>query len=307
VIDFLPRNFLRFMLRCLVIWPLLLYLLFLFMLVAFKESLVYPGVQMYQHLSLEDPEYREMVARQNVELWETRDGEYLGLKRRTGSSSPKVRWLVFHGNGDVGLRATGWFEVLQTLVGDSTSAAYFVMEYPGYGPQPGKPGESVIIDQALKVMREIPKDGVPLYILGQSMGAGVTCRLMSEPGMAERVDGLLLLNPYTSLTSAGRQYLRTLVGPLVALFPVERILGDRYDSFKNITHYPGRVVVIAGGDDTLTPPWMAEKLTGQIPGPHRLWIQPGVGHWISPEPEEKWKDLIQFLMTPDEIIETTQK
>jgi len=90
-------------------------------------------------------------------------------------------------------------------------------------------------------------------------------------------------------------------GPAAVLFPVEKILGERYHSLENIQRYEGPVVILAGGDDTLTPPAMAEQLAGSVPGPNRLWIQQGVGHWVSPEPREKWVELMNFLTSPNDF------
>jgi hypothetical protein len=173
---------------------------------------------------------------------------------------------------------------------------YYVMDYPGYGPQSGETSEVNIVELAQQALAAIPDDGVPLYLFGQSMGAGVSCRLVREPEWNRRVSGLLLTNPYTSLVDASHQYLSRLVGPLHHLFPVEWMLGERYDSAENITAFEGRVVIIAGEADTLTPAWMAEQLSQQVVGPVELWIQPGVGHWTVPEPARKWRELMDFVM-----------
>lgn len=289
------RRSLDIVIRLLVIWPLILYVLMIVSFMLFRESLVYPGVRMFQHLSLEDPGYEEMAREAGAEFWFDANGGYLGLKRE--SESAQMRWLVLHGNGDVGLRATGWFDVLQGVL-DGMPVSFYVLEYPGYGPQAGKPGEEAIVSQLQHALESLPDDEVPLYFFGQSMGAGVACRMVAEAGLADRVAGLWLCNPYTSLVDAGRHYVRGLVGPAAGCFPVEKILGERYDSLENIQRYSGPVVILAGGDDTLTPPEMARELASAVPGPSRLWIQQGVGHWVSPEPRERWVDLMNFLTRP---------
>ncbi len=282
-------------LRVFFVWPFVLYLSLLLMIHFFKESLTYPGVSMYQHLTLESAVFTEAVAERELELWQTGAGEYLGLKRTV--ENPEMRWVVFYGNGDVGLRASGWFETLQQHMGERR-CDYYVMDYPGYGPQAGTIGEQAIVDLARKAAATIPDDGLPLYFFGQSMGAGVACRLVSEPEWEGQVKGLFIVNPYTSLIGASRQYLKSLTGPLHRLFPVEKLQPDRYESVKNISAFQGRVGIIAGELDTLTPAWMAQELSQQVPGEVKLWIQPGVGHWTDPEPKAKWREMMEFLINP---------
>lgn len=248
---------------------------------------------MYQHLKLGEPVFNHAVEEAGVTLWQTENGQYLGLKRTT--TDPEMRWLIFYGNGDVGLRATGWFETLGRHLSDR-QCDFYVLDYPGYGPQSGKTGEQAIVDLTRLAAAAIPADGLPLYFFGQSMGAGVSCRLVTEPEWKERVSGLFLTNPYTSLIAASHQYLKSLVGPFYRLFPVEMIQRDRYESVKNIQSFTGRVVIIAGELDTLTPAWMAEELQQEISGASRLWIQTGVGHYTVPEPYAKWQELMDFLV-----------
>ena len=262
--------------RLLVVCPVMIYVTLLLMITFMRDSLVYPGVSMYQHLTLENPVFTNAVQEAGVELWQTEDGKYLGLKRTV--QDPEMRWMIFYGNGDVGLRATGWFEALGRHLSQQR-CDFYVMDYPGYGPQPGKTGEQAIVDLARVAATTIPADGIPLYFFGQSMGAGVSCRLVTEPEWKQRVEGMLLANPYTSLVGASHQYLKGLVGPFHRLFPVEKILQDRYNSVKNVQEFDGRVVIIAGEQDSLTPAWMAQDLQQHILGESRLWNQKGVGHY----------------------------
>ncbi|MEM6883926.1 MAG: alpha/beta hydrolase [Verrucomicrobiota bacterium] len=281
------------LLRLLVVYPMVIYVTLLLMITFMRESLVYPGASTFQHLRLDNPVFHNAVEEKGLELWKAGDGSYLGLKHTV--ENPEMRWLVFYGNGDVGLRASGWFSGLQGFMPDR-KCDFYIMEYPGYGPQSGKPGEQAIVDQAKLVAAELPDDELPVYFFGQSMGAGVVCRLITEPEWKERIDGLLLVNPYTSLVGASYQYLKSLVGPFSRFFPVERIQPDRFESVTNIKAFEGRVVIIAGELDTLTPAWMAEELQQQVPGESRLWIQKGVGHWTDPEPYSRWRELMDFLI-----------
>jgi len=280
--------------------PVVIYVTLLLMITLMKEALVYPGVSMYQHLKLEDPTFTNAVQKAGVEIWQTPSGKYLGLKRTV--PEPTMRWVIFYGNGDVGLRATGWFETLQRQLVEH-DCDFYVMDYPGYGPQPGKPGEQAIVDLAREAATTIPDDGLPLYFLGQSMGSGVSCRLIKEPEWKKKVSGLLLVNPYTSLTGASHQYLKGLVGPFYRLFPVGKILQDRYDSINNIQEFTGRVVIIAGEKDGLTPAWMAQELQQQVSSKSRLWVQKGVGHYTVPEPYEKWQELMDYLTQKSPVTE----
>lgn len=290
------KKWLWLAIRMVVIWPLVLYVLLVMSFVAFRESLVYPGVQMFGHLSLEDPAYLEAVQGEGWELWTDETGAYCGLKRETPGA--RSRWVLFHGNGDVALRATNWAAFIGEILG-AEPADFYVLEYPGYGPRQGKPGEQAMVDAARSALAGLPAPsakGIPEFWFGQSMGAGVVCRLLVEPGgWVDRPKGLVLLNPYSSLIDAGRQFIRRLAGPLHRFFPVETILGDRYESERHIGAYRGPVLIVAGSDDTLTPPWMAERLAQRAGGAVDLWIQPGVGHWVNAAPLSRWREAVSRL------------
>ncbi len=277
------------------LWPALIYVLLLGVLVAFKDGMVYPGVSMYAHLKADHVVFQQAVEKTRSTLWETGDGKYLGLKREV--DDPQCRWIILYGNGDVSLRATGWFDFLQSLHPERPMS-FYVLEYPGYGPQSGKTSEAAIVELAALARAQLPDDAVPLFLLGQSMGSGVSCRLMAEqewnqPGRAPK--GLLLLNPYTSLVDAGRQFVRRLTGPLHLLFPVSTILGERYDSEANIQNYNGKVAIVAGNEDQLTPSWMAERLFELSSEPKKMWIQTATGHWVDTGETSKWRSLLDFL------------
>ncbi|MEM6823297.1 MAG: alpha/beta hydrolase [Verrucomicrobiota bacterium] len=254
-------EWMRVAMRFLILWPLVIYVALLFMLTTFKDSLIYPGADMYRHLSLQDSEFTASVAKKNLEVWRSPQGEYLGLKREV--EDPERIWLIFYGNGDVSIRASGWFDFLGEFFPDRR-LSFYVLEYPGYGPQEGVTSEETILVKAKQALDLLNSQSLPITILGQSMGAGVACRLAKESGAG--IDGLLLCNPYTSLIDAGYQYLSRIIGPLNKLVPLEAIVKDRYQSIENIRSYEGPVVIVAGEEDTLTPAKMAEKLYEVVAG-----------------------------------------
>ncbi|HEX3993562.1 MAG TPA: alpha/beta hydrolase [Acetobacteraceae bacterium] len=172
--------------------------------------------------------------------------------------------LYLHGNaGHIGHRAYR-LEPFQRL-----GWGVLLLEYRGYGGNPGKPSEAGLILDAHAGMAALQEMGFPLstiLVWGESLGTGPAVQLAVE----HKVGALLLEAPYTSIADIARSRYR--------LFPVDWLLLDRFDSLDRIGSVQAPVLVMHGAYDTIIPTAMGRAIYAASPDPKRLWIAPHAGH-----------------------------
>ena len=91
------------------------------------------------------------------------------------------------------------------------------MEYPGYGLFQGEPANCDTITQNSQLIfkfltSEIGYDPSDLILMGRSMGSGPATLLAS---LNEKIAGLILLSPFTSLKDAVKTYIGKIPSLLV--------------------------------------------------------------------------------------------
>ncbi len=168
-----------------------------------------------------------------------RDLELTGW-HRAGDADEAPLVIVYHGNG--GNRAG------RVPLGDALASRGFdvlLVDYRGYGGNPGTPGEQGLTADALAAaeLAEELAPGRPVVYLGESLGAAVAVALaVSDPP-----DALVLISPFTSVADVGRFHY-----PMAPSW----LIRERYPSLERING--GRVegvptLVIAGDADTIVP------------------------------------------------------
>lgn len=192
-------------------------------------------------------------------------------------------FVVFHGNGSWSGAATAFSDAFSRR-GFRT----FFYEYPGYGGRPGTPSEKVIVPDARAVVYELAKEGYgPIYIWGESLGAGVAAAVCADPTLPVR--GLVLASPWDTVANVG--YYRY---PIV---PVGWLMVDKYDSIANLSHFQHPICLVRGTTDTIVPPSLSIHLFAHLPNPKKLIIKQGFGHGDWPNSPELtwWDDAIDFV------------
>lgn len=173
--------------------------------------------------------------------------------------------LLFHGNG--GNRAS-----VAPLAGALAGAglAVLVVDYRGYGGNPGQPAEAGLLEDAraarayLLGRRDV--DPTRLVYVGESLGTGVAVALAAEaPPLA-----LVLRSPFTSLVDVAR--------PTYWWLPLEVLLLDQYRSIDRVAAIAVPLLVIAGEADTLVPSELSRQVCARAAGPKRLLVIAGAGH-----------------------------
>ncbi len=191
--------------------------------------------------------------------------------------------VVFHGNG-------GWAAERTVYVDAFTRRGFrtFLYEYPGYGGRSGTPYESTIVPDARALIRSLDQEGFgPVYLWGESLGAGVASAVCAEPTLP--VHGLVLMTPWDAVAN-------------VALYrypfvPVRWLMTDRYDSVVNLEHFKHPVCVIRSTQDEIIPAPLTINLFAHLPDPKKIILQEGYGHedWPSAPELSWWDDALNFI------------
>lgn len=169
-----------------------------------------------------------------------------------------------------------------------------LVDYRGYGGNPGSPSEDGLAFDALAAHSHIVSDLDPgrLVIFGESLGAGVALGLAAERAPA----ALVLRSPFTSLADVGRT--------LYPFLPVSLLLRDRFPNLETVVTVDIPLLVVAGGADSIIPPQQSIDLYQAAPGPKRLMMIEEADHndFALLAGEEMVSEIISFL---DEVLPPT--
>jgi len=194
--------------------------------------------------------------------------------------SPVV--LYFHGNatnlsGLVGL--AGEFRGL--------GFGFFAVDYRGYGKSEGTPTESGLYADARAAYGWLVDRGVKpgrIFIYGQSLGAAVAARLVSE----QRAAGVILEGAFPSIYAAARHHYFWAFVPRAAV-------KDRFETEEYVARSLSPVLVIHGARDSIAPRKFGEIVFAAAREPKVLCIVPDSSHnTISPASPAVRKALAGF-------------
>ena len=166
--------------------------------------------------------------------------------------------LYLHGNaGHIGHRA--W------RIGPMTARGWglLMLEYRGYGGNPGAPSEAGLRRDALGGLEALRRFGFgPERVLlwGESLGTGLAVGLAVD----HAVLAVLLEAPYTSLAAIARSR--------YPFAPVGLLMRDPFDSLGRIGRIQAPVLIMHGARDRIVPVAMGRTLHGAAPEVKQLWI-----------------------------------
>ena len=232
---------------------------------------------------------RERAAQTAWTPWEDTNGQLLGWKALSAPTTVHRpnRLVVFHGNAGFAQHRTYYRDGFGSVAGALWEV--YVFEYPGYGARPGSPSEQAFAAAGREALEALwQADQRPVFLLGESLGSGVACRLAGE--FPDRVAGLVLTTPFTSLGNvAARHY---------PIFPVRLLLRDRYDNVAALTHYRGPMAMLLAGQDEIIPAEIGQRLFDAYGGLKRVWVQEGATHnTLDYSPDLRWwEEVTEFLL-----------
>jgi uncharacterized protein len=172
--------------------------------------------------------------------------------------------IYFHGNaGHIGYRA----DRLERFAREGYGA--LMVEYRGYGGNPGEPSEAGLFEDAAAAVRFVEAQGVQgrrLVLYGESLGTGIAV----QTATTREVGAVVLEAPYTSIAAAAQFHY-----PFV---PASWLMSDRYDSLSRIGQIRAPVLMLHGARDGIIPLSLGEALFAAASEPKEQWVAPQAGH-----------------------------
>jgi fermentation-respiration switch protein FrsA (DUF1100 family) len=223
-----------------------------------QRSLLYFPSRTYStpHEALANPSLREFAVR-------TTDG--VALKGWYAPSTEKPLTLVyFHGNGD-DLVTSAPIAALYLKAG----YGFLIAEYRGYSGLPGTPTEAGLYNDARAYLRGLIASGVDpkqIVLFGRSLGTGVAVQMATE----FQANGLILLSPYRSIPEVAESHFPFL--------PAERLMKDRFETFKKIASLTLPLLVANGGQDQVIPPSQGRSVFALANEPKTFFFAAAAGH-----------------------------
>jgi uncharacterized protein len=172
--------------------------------------------------------------------------------------------LVAPGNG--GNRA-GRAGVAQEL--SRRGLAVLLMDYRGYGGNPGTPSEEGLAADALAAAEALEELGYPAgrtIYFGESLGTGVVAALQARRPPA----GLVLRSPFTELADVGAHHYPWL--------PVRLLLRERFPVVGHLSSSQVPVTVIYGDRDSVVPSALSARVADAAPSLVEQLVFRGADH-----------------------------
>ncbi|MBK6707971.1 MAG: alpha/beta hydrolase [Sphingomonadales bacterium] len=191
-----------------------------------------------------------------------------GLKLRsayTPAKEGKPTLLFFHGNGD---SIAGAHAATRLLVDQGYGA--LLVEYRGYGGNPGAPGEEGFYRDGETAVEWLSGQGIKaneLVIVGNSIGSGPA----TEMALRHDPAALVLISGFASLPFV--------VSDIRPFIP-RQIVRDRYDNEAKVGRIKAPILILQGEVDRLVRPINAARLAQAAPDA-TLKIVPDAGHELA--------------------------
>lgn len=177
--------------------------------------------------------------------------------------------LFLHGNaGNIG----GRMPLARVFL--NKGLGVLLLEYRGYGGNPGSPTEQGLYEDAGAALRFLQSQGVTtkhVVLYGESLGTGVATELAAK----HPVCALILQSPFTSLVSVARyHYPWLLVKPR-----------DTFDSLARMKRIHAPLLVLHGKQDPVVPFQEGLTVYHAANQPKKMWAMDGKHHndlWSTP-------------------------
>ncbi len=183
---------------------------------------------------------------------ETADGLELGAWYLPADAATDTGMAVLMAPGNGGNRAgrTG----LARLLADR-GFGVLLMDYRGYGGNPGSPTEDGLAADADAAVRALADLGHPLdrtIFFGESLGTGVVAGLQER----HRPAGVVLRSPFTELADVGAHHYPWL--------PVRTLLRDRFPVLDPLAASDVPVTVVYGDRDGVVPTELSDRVADGV-------------------------------------------
>ncbi|HET6523644.1 alpha/beta hydrolase [Sphingopyxis sp.] len=220
-----------------------------------QRRIIFPAPRDYPHEAL--PGFRLVHT-------QTDDGLRLSAFYRPAAPGRKTI-LFFHGNGDNMIGA------IEATRGPAAAGhGLMLVEYRGYGGNPGSPGEDGLYRDAEAAMRWLGEAGVAadnIAVVGNSIGSGPA----TEIALRHDVAALILVSGLSDLPAAVRRQ---------APFAPRWLVRDRFDNLSKLRRVKAPVFLMHGDADTLVTPDHLDRLAEARPDATVARVA-GAGHELA--------------------------
>ena len=147
--------------------------------------------------------------------------------------------------------------------------AVLLMDYRGYGGNPGSPSERGVAADAIAAVQALEQLGYPpesTIYFGESLGTGVVATLQEERPPA----GMVLRSPFTELADVGAQHYPWL--------PVRLLLRDRFPVLELVAMSDVPTTVIYGDRDSVVPTSLSARVAAGAASLHEEVVLQGADH-----------------------------
>ncbi|ALT00442.1 hypothetical protein AT746_12190 [Lacimicrobium alkaliphilum] len=199
--------------------------------------------------------------------------------------------LVFHGNAGAAWQRSYYTRALTRL-----GYRVLLVEYPGYGGRAGTLNQQSLTEDGLQTLKLAGQhfEG-PLYLWGESLGAGVVASVAARLSADSRVAGLILMAPWDSLTVLAQHHYWYL--------PVKWLLKDKYDSITSLSAFDKPVAMLVAGQDTIIPNRHSLALYESLSAPKSIWRFDNASHnnWPNQADAKWWQEVMNFVSAADSV------
>jgi uncharacterized protein len=183
----------------------------------------------------------------------TSDGLALGAWFVPPSSASDTRMAVLVAPGNGGNRLD---RVSLAAELSRRGLAVVLMDYRGYGGNPGSPSEGALAKDAMAAALTLEELGYPAertIYFGESLGTGVVAALQAR----RRPAGLVLRSPFPELADVAAHHYPWL--------PVRMLLKDRFQVTEHLSNSEVPVAVVYGDRDAVVPAELSARVADEAP------------------------------------------
>jgi uncharacterized protein len=133
--------------------------------------------------------------------------------------------------------------------------AVVLMDYRGYGGNPGSPSEDGLAKDAMAAALKLEDLGYPAertIYFGESLGTGVVAALQTRRTPA----GMVLRSPFTEVADVAAHH---------SWLPVRMLLKDKFQVTEHLSNSQVPVTVIYGDRDSVIPAQLSARVADQAP------------------------------------------
>jgi pimeloyl-ACP methyl ester carboxylesterase len=204
-----------------------------------------------------------MAGRAGLQRWTNSAGQAIGMKRPSPLKPATGQIMVMYGNGGSAVGCSHYADEIQSVA----PLNVYILEYPGYEDRAGFPSQGSFFRAADEAIQALPA-GLPIYLVGESLGTGVASHLAGA--YPNQVRGVVLMAPFNCLADVAQYH--------YPFLPVRLLLRDHFPSDVSLRNYHGPLGILVGGQDQVVPEKFGRRLYDGFDGPKKLWEFPPDGH-----------------------------